>query len=195
MSWTCSRCGEEHEGLPHDLAFDAPMHWDGGKSDNDELTDDLCVWTDDAAGPAFFIRGLLTLPVLDADDDFRYGVWSSLSGPRSSGSSSSGTTRADRGGPVLRLAVELDPGLPRHREPAAERDHRLARAPAELPAARRRPSAHPRAARGDHHEPRVRARRAEPAPGLAGKARSRRVASTKTRPPSSIQAFSNCARS
>ena len=80
MPWTCSRCGEEHEGLPHDLAFDAPMHWDGGKSDNDELTDDLCVWTDDAGEPAFFIRGLLTLPVLDADDDFRFGVWSSLSG-------------------------------------------------------------------------------------------------------------------
>ena len=56
------------------------MHWDGGKSDNDELTDDLCVWTDDAGEPAFFIRGLLTIPVLDADDDFRFGVWSSLSG-------------------------------------------------------------------------------------------------------------------
>jgi hypothetical protein len=55
------------------------MQWDGGKSDNDELTDDLCVWTDDAGEPAFFIRGLLTIPVLDADDDFRYGVWSSLS--------------------------------------------------------------------------------------------------------------------
>ena len=55
------------------------MHWDGGKSENDELTDDLCVWTDDGGDPAFFIRGLITLPVLDADDDFRYGVWSSLS--------------------------------------------------------------------------------------------------------------------
>jgi hypothetical protein len=81
MSWTCTRCGEQHEGLPHDLAFDAPMHWDGGRSEHDELTDDLCVWMDDGGEPAFFIRGLITLPVLDADDDFRFGVWSSLSAP------------------------------------------------------------------------------------------------------------------
>jgi hypothetical protein len=78
VSWTCSRCGEEHEGLPHDLAFDAPKHWDGGR-DDDVLTEDLCRWTDDEGNPNYFIRGVITIPVLDADDAFRYGVWSSLS--------------------------------------------------------------------------------------------------------------------
>ena len=78
MSWTCSRCGEEHEGLPHDLAFDEPHYWDGGR-EQDLLTEDLCRWTDDEGKPNYFIRGLITIPVLDADDAFRYGAWSSLS--------------------------------------------------------------------------------------------------------------------
>lgn len=54
------------------------MHWDGGR-EQDLLTEDLCRWTDDEGKPNFFIRGLITIPVLDADDAFRYGVWSSLS--------------------------------------------------------------------------------------------------------------------
>ncbi len=78
MSWTCSRCGEEHEGLPHDFAFDEPNYWDGGR-EQDLLTEDLCRWTDDEGKPNYFIRGLISIPVLDADDAFRYGVWSSLS--------------------------------------------------------------------------------------------------------------------
>lgn len=45
------------------------------------MTSDLCRWTDDAGEPAYFIRGILTIPVSDAEDDFRYGVWSSLSAP------------------------------------------------------------------------------------------------------------------
>ena len=79
MRWTCSVCGNEHEGLPHDLAFDSPAYWDGGRAPDDRLDDDLCRWTDDDGNPAYFIRGLVTIPVLDDEDDFRFGVWSSLS--------------------------------------------------------------------------------------------------------------------
>jgi hypothetical protein len=79
MHWTCSRCGREHEGLPHDLSFSEPAYWDGGRTEEDRLTEDLCRWTDDDGDPSFFIRGVLTIPVLDAEDDFRFGVWSSLS--------------------------------------------------------------------------------------------------------------------
>jgi hypothetical protein len=69
-----------HEGLPRDWAFDRPAQWDGGKGGEDWLHSDLCRWTDDEGDPAFFIRGLLTIPVLDdPEDDLRYGVWSSLS--------------------------------------------------------------------------------------------------------------------
>lgn len=66
-------------GLPHDWAFDRPTYWEGPRDGDDFLDDDLCRWTDDAGAPSYFIRGLVTIPVLDAEDDFRYGVWSSLS--------------------------------------------------------------------------------------------------------------------
>jgi hypothetical protein len=55
------------------------MHWDGPRSEDDVLTTDLCRWTDDAGEAAYFVRGVLTIPVVDDEDDFRYGVWSSLS--------------------------------------------------------------------------------------------------------------------
>ena len=79
MRWRCSVCGGEHEGLPHDYGSSAPRYWDGPGAPDDWLSDDVCVWTDDAGERNYFIRGLLTIPVLDAQDDFRYGLWSSLS--------------------------------------------------------------------------------------------------------------------
>jgi hypothetical protein len=79
VSWTCSRCGSEHEGLPLDWAFDQPLHWNGGNSSDDWISEDLCVWTDDAGEPAFFIRGVLPIAVVDSGETLGYGVWSSLS--------------------------------------------------------------------------------------------------------------------
>lgn len=79
MRWTCSRCGEEHVGLPLDWAFDRPAYWDGPRSDDDRLSDDLCVWTDDAGDRSYFIRGVLVIPLVDSEETFGYGVWSSLS--------------------------------------------------------------------------------------------------------------------
>jgi hypothetical protein len=79
VRWRCSVCGEEHEGLPRDWAFAAPRQWDGPRSPDDWIDDDLCVWRDDAGELAYFIRGLLTIPVLDDVGGFRYGLWSSLS--------------------------------------------------------------------------------------------------------------------
>jgi hypothetical protein len=79
VRWRCSRCGEEHEGLPLDWAFDKPAFWEGPRADGDELTEDTCVWTDDADERAYFVRGVLMLPVRDTGQVFGYGVWSSLS--------------------------------------------------------------------------------------------------------------------
>ena len=79
LRWTCHTCGEEHEGLPLDWGFDEPAYWDGGRSDDDTLTSDLCTWTDDAGTLNYFIRGVLHIPIVDAEETFRYGVWSSLS--------------------------------------------------------------------------------------------------------------------
>jgi hypothetical protein len=77
--WRCSVCGAEHEGLPHDWAFEKPRYWDGPRTEDDVLGEDVCVWTDDGGERAYFIRGLLTIPVVDDGDDLRYGVWSTLS--------------------------------------------------------------------------------------------------------------------
>jgi hypothetical protein len=79
VRWYCATCGAEHDDLPLDWGYDAPAYWEGPRSKKDELTSDLCVWTDDAGDRCYFIRGLLTLPVRDGGQDFVYGVWSSLS--------------------------------------------------------------------------------------------------------------------
>ncbi len=79
MKWSCSRCGAEHEGLPRDWAFAAPWYWDGGRSDTDWLSDDLCVWADDDGAVTYFIRGVVPIAVEDSTDVFAYGLWSSLS--------------------------------------------------------------------------------------------------------------------
>lgn len=79
MRWRCSRCGEEHEDLPLDLAFDAPTYWDGGRGERDRLTEDVCTWTDDAGRLNYFVRCILPLPIVGHDERFAYGVWASLS--------------------------------------------------------------------------------------------------------------------
>jgi hypothetical protein len=79
LLWTCSRCGAEHEGVPLDWAFDKPAYWDGKRHKGDWLSDDLCVWTDDAREQNYFIRGVLYVPILETGEAIGYGVWSSLS--------------------------------------------------------------------------------------------------------------------
>jgi hypothetical protein len=79
LEWTCDRCGELHVGLPFDWGFSQPSYWDGGRDERDFLDDDLCAWTDDAGRRNYFIRGVLAIPVVDAEEPFTYGVWSSLS--------------------------------------------------------------------------------------------------------------------
>jgi hypothetical protein len=79
LRWRCSVCGEEHDGLPLDWAYDSPTYWDGPRNDGDWITPDLCSWTDDVGERAYFIRGVLQVPVPELADSLRYGVWSSLS--------------------------------------------------------------------------------------------------------------------
>jgi hypothetical protein len=79
LRWTCSRCGSEHEGVPLDWAYDRPIYWDGRRNDGDWLSEDLCTWTDDVGQRAYFIRGVLYVPVPETGETLGYGVWSSLS--------------------------------------------------------------------------------------------------------------------
>ena len=78
FSFTCPDCGERHDGAPS-LGFSAPFYWDAdsGASDpaNNKLTRDLCV----VRGADFFIRCVLDIPIVGADEPFTWGVWVSQS--------------------------------------------------------------------------------------------------------------------
>jgi hypothetical protein len=79
VPWRCSRCGQEHAGVPLDWAYDKPAYWDGPRGADDRLDDDLCIWTDDDGDRCYFVRGVLSIPVHESGEVFAYGVWSSLS--------------------------------------------------------------------------------------------------------------------
>jgi hypothetical protein len=65
--------------VPLDWARDRPDYWDGVRTDDDWLSDDLCTWTDDAGQRSYFIRGVLSIPIPETGERLGYGVWSSLS--------------------------------------------------------------------------------------------------------------------
>jgi hypothetical protein len=80
VTWTCNRCGESHTGLP-DIAFDAPTHWSSlthVERERSLLETDLCEIHADE-GDFYYVRSLLEVPIVDAEPDFAYGVWGSLS--------------------------------------------------------------------------------------------------------------------
>jgi len=79
MTFTCSCCGQVHEGLA-DLVFAAPDYYYAVPEDQRErrcvLTSDLC----SIDGEDFFIRGCLEIPITGSDSRFSWGVWCSVSG-------------------------------------------------------------------------------------------------------------------
>jgi hypothetical protein len=79
-AWTCERCGETHTGLP-DIGISQPDLWlrlTDEERARSRLDADTCeINADD--GSSFFVRGVLELPLVDADGTFGYGVWGSLS--------------------------------------------------------------------------------------------------------------------
>ncbi|HYZ30313.1 MAG TPA: DUF2199 domain-containing protein [Thermoleophilaceae bacterium] len=75
--YQCATCGEWHDELPFSFHAPAPAIW-RPEMDGDEtsvLGSDQCI----VQGEHFFVRGLILLPVIDAPDDFEWGVWVSLS--------------------------------------------------------------------------------------------------------------------
>jgi hypothetical protein len=68
-----------HDGVPLDWAYDRPIYWDGPRSADDWLSEDLCAWTDDGGRRTYFIRGVLHVPIAERRETLGYGVWSSLS--------------------------------------------------------------------------------------------------------------------
>ncbi len=81
MKYICSKCGQEHEGLPS-IAFDNPYHYDK-LNDEDKisiarLSDDFCVINHPEQTDRF-IRAVLHQKLNGDCRTLDYGVWVSLS--------------------------------------------------------------------------------------------------------------------
>jgi hypothetical protein len=81
--FSCTTCGQTHRGL-FDLAIDSPAQWEGTLDPEPNaasidrvnvLSNDFCI----IEGRDFFVRCVLLLPIRGSDENFGYGVWSSLS--------------------------------------------------------------------------------------------------------------------
>jgi hypothetical protein len=77
-SYLCRRCGQRHDGLPFSYGSDAPAYWrnDLHPDESTFLTQEQCV----IQAQQFFVRARIVIPVTDADTEFDWGVWVSLSG-------------------------------------------------------------------------------------------------------------------
>ena len=91
LRWKCGSCDEWHSGPMLDVGYDAPRYWskeyDHGyrwsvlpsgaleKTCKTFLDSDYCAIDDEY----FFVRGIIELPILGTAEDFRWGVWGSLS--------------------------------------------------------------------------------------------------------------------
>lgn len=75
----CARCGRRHDGLPFSYGTVAPASWREGLAGdpNSLLAGEQCV----VEGRHFYTRARIVLPVVDAAEDFEWGVWVSLSEP------------------------------------------------------------------------------------------------------------------
>jgi hypothetical protein len=79
LGFQCSCCGQRHDELPFSYGTLAPVYWQESfeGSPGSVLGDEQCV----ISGEHFFVRARLLLPVVDAEEEFEWGVWVSLSKP------------------------------------------------------------------------------------------------------------------
>jgi hypothetical protein len=74
MSYKCSTCGEIHTDLPH-IGDGKPYYWytipEQDRESIAELTEDTCIIDNED----YFIRGVISIPVLDYGHDFGFGAW------------------------------------------------------------------------------------------------------------------------
>jgi hypothetical protein len=91
VRWRCHSCDEWHTGACLDLSFGAPDYWRDEYEESNRsahlssdwsrkrhksfLSGDYCAIDDEN----FFVRGIIHLPIADADESFRWSVWGSLS--------------------------------------------------------------------------------------------------------------------
>jgi hypothetical protein len=78
--FTCSICGEEHEGLATDWAYALPdVVWEipeGERAERARFNNDLCQF-----GERYFIRCMLEIPFADVPGYFGWGAWAEVNWP------------------------------------------------------------------------------------------------------------------
>ena len=75
--YRCTRCGQEHDGIPAFHVDRPDPYWDVSEDKRDAdvlLTSDSCV----IAERFFFVHGCLEIPIRDTDELFIWGVWVSI---------------------------------------------------------------------------------------------------------------------
>jgi hypothetical protein len=77
VQWKCGSCDKWHTGPILDLGYDEPSYWSSEykKKSDSMISADLCV----IENRDFFVRGIIYLPIIGTDENFRWGVWGSLS--------------------------------------------------------------------------------------------------------------------
>lgn len=91
LRWKCSSCEEWHTGPLLDLTYDSPYYWTSEHQEESDrarllpswskgrpktiLDENYCAINDED----FFIRGIISLPIIGASEAFRWGIWGSLS--------------------------------------------------------------------------------------------------------------------
>ncbi|TPE42800.1 DUF2199 domain-containing protein [Pontibacter mangrovi] len=79
IAYKCSCCGMELGSLPLTFGSGYPEYYftipEIERERRVEITDSLCVVDDEY----FFIRGRLTIPIVDCEEDLIFNVWASLS--------------------------------------------------------------------------------------------------------------------
>jgi hypothetical protein len=77
-TFTCSRCGQVHEGPPLAYAADYPEAWaavpEAERRRRVVMGEEQCI----IDKRDFFVRARLVLPVVDGPEPFEWGVWVSL---------------------------------------------------------------------------------------------------------------------
>ncbi|WP_069160553.1 DUF2199 domain-containing protein [Nocardia altamirensis] len=77
-TFRCGSCDQQHDGPPFAYAVPAPAYW---SSDLEQRPGNVLEAEQCKIGDHFFLRARLVLPVLDAEEDFEWGVWISVSAP------------------------------------------------------------------------------------------------------------------
>jgi hypothetical protein len=77
-AFRCATCGKEHDELPLDLGYDHPADFfripPSERDQRVQYNEDLC----SIDKKEHYARGILALPIRDANEEFRWGVWARI---------------------------------------------------------------------------------------------------------------------